>query len=172
MPSNIEIKARAANLDELRAAVESLSGGSCETFHQEDIFFLCPAGRLKLRILGENAGELIFYTRPDTAEAKQSHYDIYRMSEPQQLRKILTAALGETVTVRKRRRVYMAGQTRIHLDEVEGLGTFMELEVVLRPGQEPEEGRAIAAELMAKLGVREADLVSCAYADLLQTRQG
>jgi predicted adenylyl cyclase CyaB len=82
---------------------------------------------------------------------------------------LLAASLGEIITVKKRRELYISGQTRIHLDEVDELGSFMELEVVLRPDQTPEDGRIIASELMEKLNVNKSDLVSCAYADLLLT---
>ena len=70
--------------------------------------------------------------------------------------------------VRKTRYLYLAGQTRIHLDDVEGLGQFMELEVVLRPDQTDAEGQAIAEDLMARLGIRKEDLLEGAYMDLLE----
>jgi predicted adenylyl cyclase CyaB len=70
--------------------------------------------------------------------------------------------------VRKKRWLYRVGQTRIHLDEVEGLGTFLELEVMLRPDESEGDGRATAATLMARLGIRESDLVPGAYMDLLE----
>jgi predicted adenylyl cyclase CyaB len=70
--------------------------------------------------------------------------------------------------VRKTRYLYLAGQTRIHLDDVEGLGHFMELEVVLRADQSDAEGQAIAEDLMVRLGVRKDDLLEGAYMDLLE----
>jgi predicted adenylyl cyclase CyaB len=70
---------------------------------------------------------------------------------------------------RKRRWLYLAGQARIHLDEVEGLGTFLEVEVELQPGQSPAEGERIARELRRGLDVRDDDLVRGAYLDLLGT---
>jgi predicted adenylyl cyclase CyaB len=139
----------------------------CETLNQEDVFFRTHKGRLKLRIFTHSLGELIYYERPDTTGSKQSNYQIHRTSKPLELRELLAAALGETITVKKKREVYIEGQTRIHLDEVDELGAFMELEVVLRPGQDPDEGRSIASDLMEKLGVDECDLVPCAYVDLL-----
>ena len=170
MPSNVEIKARVTDLNRLRRAAMQIATDPCQTMGQEDVFFHTATGRLKLRIFDEGSGELIYYERPDMTGAKQSNYQIHRTSEPLQLRQLLSAALGETVTVKKKREVYMVGQTRIHLDEVDGLGPFMELEVVLAPGQDSEEGRTIASDLMQKLGVNESDLVPCAYADLLLSR--
>ncbi len=167
MPSNIEIKARVRGLQQLRQLVLQLANGPSETLHQTDVFFQTHSGRLKLRILTDSLGELIYYERPDSTGPKQSDYQIHRTTNPLELRRLLGAALGETITVKKKREVYMVGQTRIHLDEVEQLGTFMELEVVLNPGQSTEEGEQMAYDLMQKLGIDKSDLVSCAYADLL-----
>ena len=128
----------------LRQAAESISDTAVEVLDQEDIFFAAPEGRLKLRILGEHAGELIHYHRADTAGPKASHYLIAPTSAPAALKEILSHVLPMAGVVRKRRRLYLAGQTRIHLDQVEGLGDFVELEVVLRPDQEEAEGVAIA----------------------------
>ena len=74
--------------------------------------------------------------------------------------------------VRKRRLLYVVGRTRIHLDEVEGLGAFLELEVVLADGEEEAEGEAIARHLMGELGVRDEDRVARAYIDLLEEESG
>ena len=174
MPFNIEIKARVREPDKLRSLVESISTEPNQTFYQEDVFFQTCKGRLKLRILSDTTGELIYYERPNTCGAKLSSYQIYETSKPDELRKLLSMSLGETITVKKKREVYKVGQTRIHLDEVDKLGIFMELEIVLNSDQTPEDGRIIASELMKKLGINEADLVSDAYADILlaMTEQG
>ncbi len=167
MPSNIEIKARVSDLSGLRRKVRELATEPYKTFFQEDIFFTTRTGRFKLRILSENSGELIYYERSDSNEPRLSRYEIYKTSRPLELRQLLTSALGETITVRKNREVYLVEQTRIHIDEVENLGTFVELEVVLRHGQDPEEGRFIAKQLMNELGIDESHLIPHAYADLL-----
>lgn len=77
-------------------------------------------------------------------------------------------ALGVRGVVRKTRYLYMVGQTRIHLDDVEGLGHFMELEVVMREGQSDAEGQAIAEDLMRRLGVRKDAWLEGAYMDLIE----
>jgi len=170
LPSNIEIKAKVGGLGPIRSIARRIATEPCQILHQEDVFFRVGMGRLKLRIFSDNSGELIHYERPDTRGAKQSDYLIHGTSKPLELRQLLTNALGESVTVKKKREVYMAGQTRIHLDEVDGLGSFIEVEVVLSPNQTPEEGRSIVSDVMEKLGIQETDLVPCAYADLILQR--
>ena len=78
-------------------------------------------------------------------------------------------ALGVRGVIRKTRYLYMVGQTRIHLDDVEGLGHFMELEVVMQEGQSDVEGQAIAEDLMHRLGFREDALIEGAYMDLIES---
>lgn len=170
MPANIEIKARVRDFEALRRRAETLSDTPLEVIPQEDTFFNTPRGRLKLRQLSPGRGQLVYYERGDAAGPKRSEYLLAETSDPSALKAALTAALGVRGVVRKKRRLYLAGQTRIHLDEVEGLGQFVELEVVLRPGQDDVEGQAIASELMVKLGVSEADLLEGAYMDLLENQ--
>jgi len=172
MAANVEIKARITNLVLLRQQVERISDSAAELIMQEDVFFLGSRGRLKLRIFSDDRGELIYYERSDQTGPKRSQYFISRTGEPRQLLIVLESAFGIRGIVRKKRWLYMVDNTRIHLDEVDDLGTFLELEVVLSPGQRTEEGQAIAAELMANLGIVERDLVSGAYIDLLEEEGG
>lgn len=166
MAANIEIKAHARDLGALLERARAL-GVSETRIDQHDVFFRVPSGRLKLRILAPDRGELIHYERPDTPGPKACEYSIVQTAEPGALRQVLADALGVLGEVRKTRRLFLVGQTRVHLDDVEGLGAFLELEVVLRPGQSADEGAAIARDLMVRLGVDEGDLVSGAYLDLL-----
>ena len=112
-------------------------------------------------------GDAHYHLRDDVSRPKQSLYTVVPTSTPHELRKLLADALGETVVVRKTRALYLVGSTRIHLDRVEGLGEFMEVEVVLEEGQRAEQGGEIAADLLRRFGIGEADLVATAYADLL-----
>jgi adenylate cyclase class IV len=167
MPSNVEIKARVRDPERLRLLAERLSDTSPEIIEQHDTFFQCPQGRLKLRELSPESGELIFYTRADVAGTKRSDYLIARSACPSELLAVLAAAFGVAKTVTKTRVLLKSGQTRIHLDSVRDLGCFMELEVVLRDGQPVEEGHRIARELMTALEIEDGDLLEGAYADLL-----
>lgn len=169
MPSNIEIKARARNFDEIKARAEKLSNKPEEVLSQEDTFFYTTQGRLKLRILSEDKGQLIYYTRPDQEGPKRSDYQIFQTNDPENLKGVLALAYGIRGIVKKTRYLYLVDQTRVHLDDVEGLGQFMELEVVLREGQSDVEGQAIAEDLMERLGVARSDLLEAAYMDLLES---
>jgi predicted adenylyl cyclase CyaB len=169
MPSNIEIKARVRDFAEVQRRAEVLSNGSVQVIPQEDIFFPTEKGRLKLRLLAPDRAQLIYYTRPDQEGPKRSDYHIFYTSDPANLKRVLELAYGIRGVVRKTRYLYMVGQTRVHLDDVEGLGQFLELEVVMQEGQSDVEGQAIAEELMARLGVEQTDLLEGAYMDLLES---
>lgn len=170
MARNIEIKARLASLAAVESLAAALSGKEPVAIAQDDTFFACPDGRLKLRAFSDGTGELIFYRRADDPGPKESFYVISPTSSPDTLRDALGLAYGVIGRVRKQRLLFMAGRTRIHLDRVEGLGEFLELEVVLRDGESVEAGMAEARELLASLRITPEQLVSGAYLDLLAQR--
>ncbi|MCX7607869.1 MAG: class IV adenylate cyclase [Anaerolineales bacterium] len=166
MARNIEIKARVADLSALQTRAQAISNKGAQVLQQEDVFFHVEHGRLKLRKQTPGPNQLVYYERPDQSGPKQSFYLLATVQDTDGLEQVLTAALGVRGVVRKRRTLYWVGQTRIHLDEVEGLGTFLELEVMLEETQKEEEGVEIAKNLMKQLGVREEDLLEGAYLDL------
>ncbi|CUR73025.1 putative adenylyl cyclase CyaB [Achromobacter xylosoxidans] len=170
MARNIEIKARVASLAAVESLAAALSGKEPVAIAQDDTFFACPDGRLKLRAFSDGTGELIFYRRADDTGPKESFYVISPTSSPDTLRDALGLAYGVIGRVRKQRLLFMAGRTRIHLDRVEGLGEFLELEVVLLDGESAEAGMAEARELLASLRIAPEQLVSGAYLDLLAQR--
>lgn len=167
MPSNIEIKARLSHHGRLQRQAIALSGTTGTRLDQEDTFFNTACGRLKLRTLSPTYGELIYYEREDSRGPKPSTYSVAGTHEPAALKAILAAALGVRGFVRKQRLLFIIGQTRVHLDTVEGLGTFVELEWVMQPGQTLEEGSRAVAELMQQLEIPSTDLIAQAYVDLL-----
>lgn len=166
MQKNIEIKARLENLERTRKAVERLATCGPELIRQEDIFFLTRQGRLKLRIQDQSS-ELIYYERDDQAGPKTSGYIRLPLSDPDLAKKMMEALHGIRGVVRKDRTVYRIGTTRVHLDRVENLGDFIELEVVLKPGQSVEDGVGIAQLLIHQLEISIVSLVEVAYIDLL-----
>ena len=167
MPSNIEIKARIRNFADIQSLAEKLSDVPVQLIPQEDTFFNTRQGRLKLRVLNDHA-QLIYYTRPDQEGPKRSTYHITLSNDPENLKRVLELAYGIRGTVKKTRYLYLVGQTRVHLDDVQDLGQFMELEVVMRDGQSDAEGQKIAEDLMSALGVERADLIDGAYMDLME----
>jgi adenylate cyclase class IV len=171
MKRNVEIKAKVAELAAVREIVEGLADSGPIVLEQEDTFFACPCGRMKLRRFGGCAqAELLYYERAENEGPRECQYLVHPTADPEGLREVLAAALGVRGVVRKRRTVYFVGQTRVHLDEVGGLGDFVELEVVLRPQQTSDEGIAIAHDLMDRLGIASSQLLERAYIDLLERR--
>ena len=168
MARNIEIKARMHDFSGTKALAESLSDGPAVLLKQQDTFYRVPKGRLKLRVVQPRCAELIYYQRSDRAEPRLSEYLTSKVEDPISMNQLLSAVLGISGQVRKERWLCLVGQTRIHLDRVEGLGDFLELEYVLREGEQEAEGLKVVRDLASTLGIRNEDVVAGAYADLLR----
>ena len=167
MARNIEIKARVDSVEAIEPRAAALADRGPIEIQQDDTFFACPRGRLKLRAFSATEGQLIFYRRADQAGPKESFYVIAPTASPDTLREALSLAYGQAGRVRKHRTLYLVGRTRVHLDRVEDLGHFLELEVVLADGDSHESGVAEAHELMTALGISPSQLVEGAYGDLV-----
>lgn len=167
MPRNIEIKARIPSIDTLAEALRLLPHQGPVEIFQDDTFFRCDAGRLKLRAFSDTEGELIFYRRDNQQGPKESFYVRAPTRDPSALRQALGLAHGETGRVIKQRTLYLLGRTRVHLDRVQGLGEFLELEVVMQDDEPLDAGIEEAHRWMAQLGVGPGQLVEDAYVDLL-----
>jgi predicted adenylyl cyclase CyaB len=165
---NVEVKARVQSLDAIRRLVIALTSSPPELISQIDTFFAVPRGRLKVRQFADRSGELIAYDRADQAGPKASSYTVVSCADANALCAVLSRLLAVRGRVVKRRELFLVGRTRVHLDEVERLGSFVELEVVLRDGEPVEDGGTEARELMRRLQIAPECLVSTAYIDLLE----
>lgn len=165
---NVEIKARVADLAPLRARAERLADRRLGVDRQVDTYFRVPHGRLKLRESALSGGQLVPYLRPDERGARRSDYLVVPVAEAARLKSLLAGILGVHRVVTKTREVLLAGNVRIHLDEVEGLGCFLELEAVFDGSAEGERReREKLARLLRELGIEESQLVATSYEALL-----
>jgi predicted adenylyl cyclase CyaB len=167
MARNIEIKARIESVESLAPRVAALADQGPVEIIQDDTFFACDRGRLKLRAFSARDGQLIYYRRPNQTGPKESFFVVSPTTAPDSLREVLSLAYGRAGRVRKRRILYLVGRTRVHLDRVEDLGDFLELEVVLAEGEPSDRGVEEARNLMAVLGLDPGQLIEGAYVDLL-----
>jgi homotetrameric cytidine deaminase len=165
---NVELKARDADPDATAARCAALGAQDMGVLVQRDTYFAARHGRLKLRQSGEGGDELIAYRRPDAAEPGESTYVRAATPEANAVREALDAALGTVVVVAKRRRLFIWENVRIHLDDVDGLGTFLELEAIVAPdGSDLAAARVKVARLRDELAIEEGSLVAASYSDLL-----
>lgn len=170
MSRNVEIKARIASVEALLPRVKAVADEGPFDIRQDDTYFACSTGRLKLRMFSKNEGELIYYRRADQQGPKESFYLRSPTTAPEVLRESLTLAYGQTGHVEKHRTLFLAGRTRIHLDRVSGLGHFLELEVVLKDDEPLESGVREADQLLARLGIERSQLIEGGYVDLPRDR--
>jgi adenylate cyclase class IV len=164
---NIEIKARVPDLDALERRARDLGAAPAWTRRQRDVFFHVPTGYLKLRCVEGEPGELIAYHRAPGTEPRPSDYDIVPVGDPGLLERALTRSLGVRGVVAKTRRLWLWRHTRIHLDQVEGLGTFLELETVI-DGVTPEAAEAEAREAIRALALDPDTFLDRPYLELLE----
>jgi predicted adenylyl cyclase CyaB len=169
---NIELKARIADFTAAIVTARSLAAEPPQSVHQIDTYFNAAHGRLKLREVTGREAQLVWYSRSDQAEAKSSDYRLVPAADPAALKQALGAALGIKQVVEKQRLVFMYGNVRIHLDEVVGLGFFLEFEAVLGPGIDDSAGRAQVEFLKSAFRLRGEDLIAHSYSDLLAERNG
>jgi adenylate cyclase class IV len=167
MARNIEIKAHIESVHVLALKAAAIADEGPIEIDQDDTFFRCESGRLKLRAFSKEKGELIFYRRANQLGPKESFFLVSPTSTPDTLRESLSLAYGQTGRVEKHRTLFLVGRTRVHLDRVKDLGNFLELEVVLEQDEPAEVGVREAKALMAQLGVEPSQLIEGAYVDLL-----
>jgi predicted adenylyl cyclase CyaB len=166
--ANVEVKARCSDLAAARERARALATTWVGLDRQVDTYFRTRRGRLKLRESQLSGGQLVPYLRPDQPGPRRSDYQVIPVEDPVRLKALLTELLGVHCVVSKEREIGLYENVRIHLDRVEGLGCFLELEAVLdgRAGGEAD-GHAKVAWLREQLGMRDADLVSVSYEGLL-----
>jgi homotetrameric cytidine deaminase len=165
---NLELKAHDRDPDATGARCLGLGATDGGVLQQTDTYFMARQGRLKLRVeQGALGGELIAYSRDDATEAVQSQYVLAPVAAADELAEALDAALGTVVVVSKRRHLFLWEGVRMHLDEVDGLGSFVEFEAVLPEAGDLATARDKVARLRAELGIEDDALVAVGYADLL-----
>lgn len=164
---NLELKTPYVDLASARAALSALEAKRAGREVQTDTYFRATHGRLKLREIDGQSAVLIWYDRPDTQGTRLSQYFLLPVTDAALGKSMLTAALDVRGVVRKRREVYLWHNVRVHLDEVDGLGTFVELEAVLAPDDDKALSQARLDELCRVLKLRPEGHLAGSYADLL-----
>jgi predicted adenylyl cyclase CyaB len=169
--SIIEIKARCADLARLRDELAARGARRLGLDHQVDTYFRVASGRLKLRE-GDIENALVHYRREDTSGPKLSQVTLLATERGTPLKAILEQALGVAAVVDKRREIHFLGNVKVHLDEVAGLGTFVEIEAIDDDGSRPLEVlRAQCEELMRAFRIETGDLLATSYSDLVRGRE-
>ncbi|MGH7452891.1 MAG: class IV adenylate cyclase [bacterium] len=181
--TNLEFKARLRNPAAIHHVLAKHDIPLAATLRQTDTYFQVENGRLKLREIENEKSQLIFYVRPDAAEVKRSDYLIAPVSSAAALREVLGAACGILAVVKKIRELYLlprqlsksagakaAARSRLHLDTVDGLGKFLEIEVIVQEEESPQQAEQEARAWLQEFGIAPEDLMAGSYADLLESQ--
>lgn len=167
MPTNIEFKARYANIIEAEQKLLQLLPKFIGEDHQIDTYFNVTKGRLKLRE-GNIENSLIYYERANTQDVKQSNVILYNHTPSKQLKELLTTVHGVKVVVDKKRKIYFIDNVKFHFDSVQNLGTFIEVEAIDTDGTIPVEKLQEQCNFYAQFfNILSDDYIAYSYSDLL-----
>jgi predicted adenylyl cyclase CyaB len=168
---NIEVKARYPDLNRAREICKFIGAEFLGVLNQVDTYFRSTDGtRLKLREINNEFAELIQYNRPNDAVARSSLYTIEPVTDPRRTIDRLARLHGVLCVVRKRRELYGWNNVRIHLDEVEDLGSFIEFEGVVWSDADEHVSRHRVDRLVTEFAINPSDQIGVSYSDLLLTK--
>lgn len=168
MPRNVEVKVAVADLPALRAAALAAGAQPSVVEEQTDRYYELDGGRrVKLRTRAGGAAELIRYDRPETAGVRPSDYEIMPVRDAT-AGACLVPRGAPVAVVHKRREVLLLENVRIHLDEVDRLGTFLELEAVVDAAHDDVVCRRQVAVLLRALGLADAEPIRASYGELVR----
>jgi predicted adenylyl cyclase CyaB len=169
---NIEIKARHDHPDFVRDYLNSNSADFKGVDFQTDTYFNVINGRLKLRE-GNIENNLIYYKRSNESKAKESHFQLVNIPETKQLKEILSQSLGIKIVVEKKREIYFIGNVKFHIDEVAGIGSFIEIEASNLNDQVSKERLQEQCNFyVGEFGIKDEDMIAFSYSDMLLEKAG
>jgi len=164
---NVEFKARDADPAATLAKALELGARDEGVLHQVDTYFCVQQGRLKLREQDPGGAWLIPYARVDEAAVRVSEYSLVEVGDPSSLKEALAQTAGVDLVVGKQRRLLLLDNVRIHLDRIEGLGDFVEIEAVVAEGGDLDAEHTRVTTLREALGIAADAIVAESYAQLL-----
>jgi predicted adenylyl cyclase CyaB len=165
VPQNLEMKAVFPDLHRAAVIAKNLGARDKGMLHQKDIYFDIPRGKLKLRILNKNSCELIAYSRPNRKGGRYSTYQILPVRDSASAERFYASIFNTRVIVKKKRRLFLYKNARIHLDKVEQLGNFIEFEVVVTQGK--KQARKLFQALVDAFGIKDSQTIEGSYGDMI-----
>lgn len=169
---NVEIKAKCNNPDRVRSYLLTNNAVFKGVDEQVDTYFTVPNGRLKLRE-GNIENNLIFYERTNQAGPKNSRFHLVKVEDAKALKEVLTKSTGVKVVVKKKREIYYISNVKFHIDEVPGLGSFVEIEAGNILADLTQEQLKEQCDFYVKeFGIAPQDLIEVSYSDMLFEKNG
>jgi adenylate cyclase, class 2 len=167
---NVEIKARCSNAERVRNYLLTNNADFKGTDFQTDTYFNVKNGRLKLRE-GNIENNLIYYERENQAGPKSSSFILTKIPDTDKLKESLASADGIKVVVKKKREIYYIKNVKFHIDEVDGLGDFVEIEAGnIDVDLSKDELQQQCEFYMQQFDIEEKNLIEVSYSDMLMEK--
>jgi predicted adenylyl cyclase CyaB len=166
MPINLEIKSKYASAPQARRVARNLGARYKGVLRQTDTYFDVRRGRLKLREINDAGAELIFYLRENTKRSRYSDYIVLTLTNKRAAMQLLKSLFDTTVVVRKKRELFLYKNSRIHIDSVNRLGSFVEIEVIVRRGK--MQAQSLMSFLRKEFNIVDSSLIGGSYSDMMK----
>jgi len=164
---NVELKAKCKNPEEIKIILLNKGAKYIGTDHQIDTYYEVPNGKLKIR-RGNIENALVFYERIENPDKRESSI-ILELNPSQNLEKILELSLGKKNVVNKIRQIYFIGNVKFHIDQIQGIGDFVEIEAISANGKIPKRKLEEQFEYYKKLlNIRKKDLINKSYCEMVK----
>ncbi|MCX6158892.1 MAG: class IV adenylate cyclase [Ignavibacteriota bacterium] len=171
MKKNFEIKVKLSDPKKTGKLVRLLCKGKSpirQKQTQEDIYYRTNKGRLKLRIINGNTGNLIHYFRSNESSKRVSNYTISETNTPKELNATLSSLFGIFIVVKKVREITIIDNVRIHIDKVAGLGNYLEIEIIFNSIKDARKRMDVLIDAL-ELGSKK--FINVSYSDLLLNKR-
>ncbi len=168
MRTNLELKAHYPSAARAARLCVHCGAHPQGVLRQTDTYFRIQGGRLKLREINDREFELIYYRRKNRQGRRYSEFVVVPLKDANPMRDVCAAIFGVRVVVRKKRLLFLYRNARIHIDSVQGLGTFIEFEVIVNRGR--KQAGQLMTFLISEFGIRSKEMIGGSYADMLARR--
>ncbi len=163
MPLNLELKIKLDSYDSIKKKLSKIKAEFVKTLKQKDVYYKINSGLLKLRI--ENGSQsIIKYLRDEKGKDRFSNFEVLHFSSGDAEKFFKDMYKVETI-VEKKRQLFIFDNTRVHLDEVKGLGKFLELETLVLDGKRDAQRRY--NEIVRLLSLDRYESIRKSYRDLM-----
>lgn len=174
MPIEVEVKYKVANLEDIEYQLIEWGAKLEEIVIQRDLYFNHPSRDFAktdeaFRIREEGESTFLTYKGSKISKKSKTRKEIeFKISQAKEAAEMLELlGFKKVLVVSKQRRIYKLDDVNWCLDEVDSLGSFLELEKIVKYKKDIPKTLDSIFELVAKVGLKPKENITTSYLELL-----